>query len=829
MKICFDCANPIKDDVNICPFCGSNIENNHAPKEAYQMTPGTTLRNGRYTIGRALGYGGFGVTYAGYDNVLEKRVAIKEYLPSDYSTRTPGTISLSVFGGEENEMQYMKGLKSFTNEAEKLAKFNRIEGIVTTYDCFNENNTAYIVMELLDGETLKSYLKGRGRLSYDETLSIILPVLDTLTEVHKEGIIHRDISPDNIFMTRDGKIKLLDFGAARYATANAGKSLSVILKPGYAPEEQYRSRGNQGSWSDVYAVGATMYKMLTGTVPDEALERAAKDTLKPPSKLGAKLPKRAETAILNALNINAGARTQTAAELKMQLLGTTEVKRIEDVRAKSPWSLPKWIYFVLGGIFLLGAVFAALIMSGVISFGKAASIDRDSYSGFKLVPNLVGMTEEEAKSRFSDWTFVTVASDATDAVAVGCIMEQNPGFGAYVAPGKPIDVVVNRGTEVKEGEMPFLRGMKQAEAEAMLTAYSVKILTEYDDTVQSGSVCSTIPDYGEAVSEGQEVTLVISRGGLLSGVNIDWTENEISLKNGQDPLRVEAVVTPRNIEEGKVKLEWSVDDASVASFADGMLTPVKVGETTLNVRASMTDETTNEEKVFTASKKVVVSEQAPEATEIPETPAPTPAPSGPDAAVTNTPKATKTPKPATPTPKPTKTPKPATPTPKPATPTPKPTATPKPATPTPKPATPTPKPTATPKPQPVTFVDSRFESAFRRSQGLSSSDPITQEYLNGITSLTLTSKNLENISDISKFPNLTSLNLAGNKINNVSPMKNLKKLETLNLGNNKISSALDLKGLTRLKKLYLLGNPVASDESQIAQLRAALPNCTIYV
>ena len=851
MKICFDCANVIGEGTTVCPFCGANIEECAKPKEAYHITPGTLLKNGKYMIGRAIGYGGFGVTYAAYDTVLQMRVAIKEYLPSDHSTRSPGTISLSVFNGDDNEQSYMKGLQSFVNEAERLAKFNKYEGVVKIFDFFSENNTAYIVMELLDGKTLKAQMAQKGKYTYDETLTVILPILDTLKEVHKGGIIHRDISPDNIFLTNDGKVKLLDFGAARYASAGEGKSLSVILKPGYAPAEQYSSRGHQGPWSDVYAVGATMYRMLTGVVPDEALERAASDTLKPPTKLGAKMSKKAETALLNALNVNQKSRTQSAAEFEEQLIGTTEVKRMEDEKAKKPWALPKWVYAALAGVLLLGGAFAAFM---ILRPKEKQNNELDEYlSNLVSVPNIVGMTSDEAKAAYSDWSFTIADAAETDAVPVGCIMSQSPGFGSMVWPDTPIEVVVNRGLaeDIQENVMPYLTGSTLDKAYEMLktagvSGDSVKIEYAYDDNVAAGNVASSEPEVGAALAEGGEVTLFVSLGGLLNEVRINWTGDEITLKNGQEPLQLQYVLLPANVDPEKVTVEWEALPAengdAIITCEDGLVTPLKLGNASIKISASMENELTHQIVTISSVKPVVVDEDAPETTPIP-TATPTPKPT---TAPTATPKTTTTAKPtatAKPTPKPTATP---TPTPKP---TPKPTATPTPTPkPTPKPTatpTPTPKPTPTPE-QPVTFVDNTFESTFRTRYSVFGliypSDLLTY------TSLDLSSCGLQNITDISWFKNLTSLNLSGNSITNIGPLSSLGKLKTLQLSYNKITDLSPLATITSITTLHLNGNSNLSNieplfylynlkklnlkttkvsDEDIARLQAALPGCSI--
>ena len=284
---CLGCMEQYEEEYKVCPHCGYVVGT--TAEEAIHMEPGTILHD-RYIAGKVLGYGGFGVTYIGWDGRLEQKVAIKEYLPSEFSTRMPGQSQVKVFGGEKSE-QYHDGLAKFIEEARRLAKFQNEPGIVKIFDSFEENDTAYIVMEYLDGETLTSYMDREGTVSEDQAVQMLLPILESLKTVHAEGILHRDIAPDNIFLTKEGEVKLIDFGASRYATTSHSRSLTVIIKPGYSPEEQYRSRGDQGPHTDVYALAATMYKMVTGQTPPDAMERRAKyenqnkDILVPPHKL----------------------------------------------------------------------------------------------------------------------------------------------------------------------------------------------------------------------------------------------------------------------------------------------------------------------------------------------------------------------------------------------------------------------------------------------------------------------------------------------------------------------------------------------------------------
>ena len=228
---------------------------------------------------------------------------------------------MSVFSGEARQ-QYDYGLRKFLEEAQSVARFAHHPNVVSARDYFAANGTAYMVMEYVEGVTLKEYLaKKGGRISFEEARGIMMPVMDALREVHQAGMLHRDISPDNIYITTSAQVKILDFGAARYFSGEQSKSLSVILKSGYAPEEQYRSSGKQGAWTDVYAVAATLYKAMTGQTPPDALDRMAEDTLAPPSRLGVAIPPAAEQALLKALAVNAGRRFQSMGEFQQALLG----------------------------------------------------------------------------------------------------------------------------------------------------------------------------------------------------------------------------------------------------------------------------------------------------------------------------------------------------------------------------------------------------------------------------------------------------------------------------------------------------------------------------
>ena len=279
---------------------------------------------GRYTIEKVLGQGGFGITYLGMDELHEKPVAIKEFFPQGIVTRNieyQDTVTVTFVGEKDN---YEKGKERFLKEARTMAKFSKDEGIVKALDFFEINNTAYIVMEYLEGVTLKQYLVENKRIDAEDLVELLVPLIESLDEIHSQGLIHRDISPDNIMVLPDGRIKLMDFGAARDYTEFGEKSLSIVLKPGYAPPEQYQTHGVQGPWTDIYALCATMYKCITGENPPDAIERVMDDSLKKISEFGIAIPPQEEEAIIKGMSVSAKDRYQDIKDFCEDLYGAYE-------------------------------------------------------------------------------------------------------------------------------------------------------------------------------------------------------------------------------------------------------------------------------------------------------------------------------------------------------------------------------------------------------------------------------------------------------------------------------------------------------------------------
>ena len=243
------------------------------PDHRLALPQGTRVQD--FEFHRVLGHGGFGITYLGWNMALDIPVAIKEYLPADLAMREQDMSVLPKSSGDEADFHW--GLDRFLDEARVMARFKH-PNIVQVQHFFQAHGTAYIVMEYVEGETLSDHLKRKGILTESELKNILLPLLAGLVEVHEAGILHRDIKPGNILLrAADGSPVLVDFGAARQAVGTRSRSVTAVLTPGYAPIEQYSSRGHQGPWTDIYALGGVCYQALTGKVPDEAMDRIRQD------------------------------------------------------------------------------------------------------------------------------------------------------------------------------------------------------------------------------------------------------------------------------------------------------------------------------------------------------------------------------------------------------------------------------------------------------------------------------------------------------------------------------------------------------------------------
>ena len=311
------------------------------------------LKRKRYELVRELGSGSFSITYLGFDDEKNEGVAIKEYLRSDIATRTPNHEVVPHASHYQKDFDW--GLARFKEEAKTLERFNHSQ-IIKVYDYFEAHGTAYIVMEYAEGETLSKYLERQGTLNEAELKGILYPLLDGLAVVHETDILHRDIKPDNIVIrAEDGSPVLLDFGAARQAIGERSGSITSILTPGYAPIEQYSSRGNQGAWTDIYALGGVCYQALTGQVPEDATERVRNDRLIPVAEC---CTDRASQGFLSAvdtaLSVHANDRPQSVAAWREALEAEPEPEPRDEQRRRFHWT--QVAIAVLVGVLVLGSL-----------------------------------------------------------------------------------------------------------------------------------------------------------------------------------------------------------------------------------------------------------------------------------------------------------------------------------------------------------------------------------------------------------------------------------------------------------------------------------------
>ena len=310
---CFGCMKEINSYP--CPHCGFDPR---AQQDNYVLPCGTVL-SGHYVVGKVLGQGGFGITYIGYDLSLQRKVAIKEFYPKGQAMRM-AAMGSSLQWASDSASQDVRtsGMESFLREARKMAKVDGIPEIVRVRESFLENNTAYIVMDYMEGQTLLSVLKEKGPMPWEQARDIFLPAISAMEKVHREGIVHRDLSPDNLMLTDKG-VRILDLGAAKDLSSGSGASSAQVAKGGFSPMEQYTQRGGSGPWSDVYAMAATIYYTLTGVLPPNAIDRMEEDLInwKLLSQRG--VPSGLIPALQKAMNVTVKGRTQSMAKLLRQL------------------------------------------------------------------------------------------------------------------------------------------------------------------------------------------------------------------------------------------------------------------------------------------------------------------------------------------------------------------------------------------------------------------------------------------------------------------------------------------------------------------------------
>ena len=407
-KLCYGCMENKPADELVCSKCGFD-ENERVVDFALQ--PGFLLEN-RYIIGRSIGIGGFGITYIATDTRINVKVAIKEFYIKSICKRSDNKVIVEE--SAKNKKTFKSFKDKFIDEAKLLADYNMNDGVVTVSNYFNENETAYIVMEYLEGVTLESHLKKYGEfVTFADTIEALQPVMVALKEIHKKGVIHRDISPDNIFITLEGEVKLLDFGAARFSNIDNDKQLSVVLKHGYAPLEQYNKKGKQGPYTDIYALGATIYRMLEGKNLPESVERlnSENDVNQIFDGMSTSLSKKEKKVLSKMIAIEYKDRYKTIDDVFQACGISNKIKGQNSSRRKKQVKLPK---SVRRGLSIAFYVFS-IVLIGYLAF---------SFS-FEKIPNYTSNEYEMMKSNLHRKKINTIVSyEYNDNVDKGLIISQ---------------------------------------------------------------------------------------------------------------------------------------------------------------------------------------------------------------------------------------------------------------------------------------------------------------------------------------------------------------------------------------------------------------------
>lgn len=322
INLCYGCMEQLRGYP--CPNCG--YDPGKQRRQEFALPMGTILL-GKYLVGNVLGQGGFGITYIGWDIALKRKVAIKEFYPSGQVSRAPGTRNLIWYANGNTQSVQQNGMRVFLKEAQKMARVDGLPNVVRILDLFQENETAYIVMDFVAGRTLKKALEETGPMDWEQAKNIFMPAIKAMEQVHRAGLVHRDLSPDNLMLTPDGGVMILDLGAAKDLNINSGVSSALVAKGGFSPLEQYGQRGGSGTWTDVYAMAATIYYALTGMLPPTAVDRITEDTIRWDYPHLQSLPAPVLKALKKAMAVLVNDRTKTMADLERGLFAETTKRK----------------------------------------------------------------------------------------------------------------------------------------------------------------------------------------------------------------------------------------------------------------------------------------------------------------------------------------------------------------------------------------------------------------------------------------------------------------------------------------------------------------------
>ncbi len=549
-RLCMGCMGD-NDGQEICPICGFDTE---APTPPHALELKTVLQ-GRYIVGKMLIYGGDGITYLGFDKQEEKIVRIKEYYPGGVCQRKDG---VAVRVKKDSAFSYNSGIMDFLELSEKLETLTDTAGIYPVINIFEENGTAYRVTEYTHGINLRDYLlRQGGTLTWEQAKPLFMPLIKTISRLHKVGIIHRAISPETIIVGRDGKLRLTDFSIASVRTTKG--DLAPQIYAGYAAIEQYgHQKTVDGEWTDVYGLAATMFKALIGNPPAEATQRIENDNMSFPKRLAEEIPHNVLIALANALQILPDDRTSSMDEFKNDLSEDEEEELpvvVKEPKSKEKKTSdkkdakdnkPKFkkadkMAALKAAAITVGALIVVALIVVFTFFGdsifSAPKVDNTSIESLtsvetvsitsttvsrseKLyeVPDLTGKIYSEIEENVAYkgiFTYKVGSKQYSDSVAKGKIISQTPAKGSSVVKDTEISVVISLGPE--KVNIPYtIKNKTKIEGyiallELGIEPSAIEFIETTEGTGEAGTVVKTTPEMGTKVGRDSKIIVFVKK------------------------------------------------------------------------------------------------------------------------------------------------------------------------------------------------------------------------------------------------------------------------------------------------------------------------------
>lgn len=529
-NFCMGCMNKIGAE-RLCPYCGYAVNTPFLPNT---LKPGTVLSD-RYLLGRVLDSNGESISYIGYSIKKDIKVTVSEFFPENMAIRDKETPNVKIIPGYD--MEFSDCMAAFIKLATNLQKMRELPNIANVIDIFKENNTVYYVSEYLDGTTLREYLKRiGGKIKWDHAKALFLPLLSTIASLHNADIYHRGISPQTIIVAPNGKLNLTDFCTKAARTSQS--SLTPQLFSGYAAAEQYDIAYMQGSWTDVYGISATIYRCLTGVVPQDSKLRLKNDELQEPALIDNAIPIDVSNAIMKGMELLSDNRTKTIDQLRIELIKAGE-EYVDDSYEEEESPPPtKKSYALKATLLSFGVLVVVFGLIFFIAFGDKIFADKSKPETSSLpvyttttseppstsidpnskilygTPNLIGKTLEEINAIPDKYYTVKIKGEMfDDKVPKGQIMEQDPKPDTPIEENQPVNVIISKGPSKLKLPVVIGRNIDEVKAELDELGFKYVEIPQFNDTVEPGTVTQVIPEENKLIDVGSVITLYVSING----------------------------------------------------------------------------------------------------------------------------------------------------------------------------------------------------------------------------------------------------------------------------------------------------------------------------